>query len=130
MTVGIWLLTGLKENLDTDHFHPKLDRIVRLLTQVRTAEQTTLWATVPQPVADKVRQVSGVESVVQVRHGGKVNVVWDKGEVPLEVMFTEPSFFDVFNFTLETGDAARLLTVLSQTLRAAQVNPADVLRGE
>ena len=33
MAVGVILFARLKANHDTDHFHPKLNQIVRILTQ-------------------------------------------------------------------------------------------------
>ncbi len=33
MAVGVILFTGLKADIDSDHFHPELDQIVRILTQ-------------------------------------------------------------------------------------------------
>ncbi|TAE24441.1 MAG: ABC transporter permease [Cytophagales bacterium] len=109
MSVGVWLLKMITDDLQADHFHPYMDRTVRLLTDVKTSEQTTRWATVPQPVAEQLRQMSSVEQLVQVRHGQKTNVLTAGGEMPVEVLFTEPSFFDVFGFRLEAGNAQALL---------------------
>ena len=109
MAVGIGLLMGLKDNFDTDHFHPHPDRTYRILTDASTSEGQTRWATTPQPLADAIRDISSVEAIVQVRRGGAVRVLSDPGEPPVEVTFTEPAFFEVFGFIVSAGDAAKAL---------------------
>ncbi|MGV3558651.1 ABC transporter permease [Larkinella arboricola] len=109
MAVGIGMLTSLKANLDTDHFHPYLDRTFRVLTDATTSEGRTRWATAPQPIAASIRQMSMVEEVVQVRQGGTVRVLTDQGELEINTVFTEPSFFHVFGFSLTVGNASTAL---------------------
>mgnify|MGYP006198526865 CR=1 FL=1 len=50
MAVGVILFTGLKATHDTDHFHPKFNQIVRLLTQETNGVEQTKWATTPLPL--------------------------------------------------------------------------------
>ncbi len=47
MAVGVILFTFIKANHDTDHFHPKLNQIVRILTQETNEVEQTKWATAP-----------------------------------------------------------------------------------
>ena len=108
MAVGVVLFTGLKATFDTDHFHPQLNQIVRVLTQETIEGEQTKWATAPLPLATQMRTISFVEKTVKVRLAGKYNLQTDKGDIPIDIKFSEPSFFDVFGFQLLSGNAQSL----------------------
>nr|WP_230391997.1 ABC transporter permease [Pontibacter sp. FD36] len=108
MAVGVILFTGLKATYDTDQFHPKLNQIVRILTQETNVEEQTKWATAPLPLAPQLKSISFVEETVKVRLAGKYNLQTDGGDVPIDIKFSEPSFFDVFGFKLLSGNAQGL----------------------
>ncbi len=108
MAVGVILFTGLKADFDTDHFHPELNRIVRILTQETNETAQTKWATAPLPLASQMDSISFIEKTVKVRLAGKQNLQTDRGDVPVGITFSEPSFFDVFGFTLLSGNAQSL----------------------
>jgi ABC-type antimicrobial peptide transport system permease subunit len=108
MAVGVILFTGLKATYDTDHFHPKLNRIVRILTQETNEGEQTKWATAPLPLAQQMDSFSFVEKTVKVRLAGKYNLQTDRGDIPVDIKFSEPSFFDVFGFKLLSGNAQSL----------------------
>ncbi|NEM99705.1 ABC transporter permease [Pontibacter burrus] len=108
MAVGVILFTYIKANHDTDHFHPKLDQIVRILTQETNEVEQTKWATAPLPLATQLESVSFVEKTVKVRLAGKHNLQTDGGDIPVNIKFSEPSFFDVFGFKLLSGSAQSL----------------------
>ncbi|HMQ08872.1 MAG TPA: ABC transporter permease [Saprospiraceae bacterium] len=104
MAVGVILLTGLKASYDTDHFHPQLNHIVRILTKETNQGEKTKWATAPLQLASQLNDISYVEKTVRVRQAGKHNLQTDKGDIPIDIKFTEPSFFDVFGFKLLSGN--------------------------
>ena len=108
MAVGVILFTFVKANHDTDHFHPKLNQIVRILTQETNEGEQTKWATAPLPLATQMQSVSFVEKTVKVRLAGKHNLQTDRGDIPIDIKFSEPSFFDVFGFKLLSGNAQSL----------------------
>jgi putative ABC transport system permease protein len=108
MAVGVILFTFIKATYDTDHFHPKLNQIVRILTHETIEGEQTKWATAPLPLATQLESVSFVEKTVKVRLAGKHNLQTDKGDVPINIKFSEPSFFDVFGFKLLSGNAQSL----------------------
>jgi putative ABC transport system permease protein len=108
MAVGVILFTGLKATFDTDHFHPELNRIVRVLTQETIEGEQTQWATAPLLLAPQLESVSFVEKTVKVRLAGKYNLQTDKGDVPIDIKFSEPSFFNVFGFKLLSGNPQNL----------------------
>lgn len=108
MAVGVILFTGIKADIDTDHFHPELNQIVRILTQETKEGEKTKWATAPLALAPLMENVTFVENTVKVRLAGKYNLQTDKGDVPVDIKFSEPSFFDVFGFKLLPGNAQSL----------------------
>lgn len=108
MAVAVILFTGIKAIFDTDHFHPELDKIVRILTQETKEGEPTDWATAPLPLAAQMENVSFVEETVKVRLAGKYNVQTNRGDVPIDLKFSEPSFFEVFGFKLLSGNAQSL----------------------
>lgn len=108
MAVGVILFTGIKADIDTDHFHPQLDQIVRILTRETREAEETKWATAPLPLADMLDSISFVEKTVKVRLAGKYNLQTDGGDVPVGIKFSEPSFFDVFGFKLLSGNPQSL----------------------
>ncbi|GAB3163429.1 ABC transporter permease [Telluribacter humicola] len=109
MAVGVILFTGLKATFDTDHFHPELNKIVRVLTQETKEGGQTKWATAPLPLVSQMDSISFVENTVKVRQAGKYNLQTDKGDVPIDIKFSEPSFFNVFGFKLLSGNAQSLI---------------------
>ncbi|MEK6482025.1 FtsX-like permease family protein [Catalinimonas sp. 4WD22] len=108
MAVGVILFTGIKADIDTDHFHPELNQLVRILTQETKEGEKTKWATAPLPLAPLMENVTFVENTVKVRLAGKYNLQTDKGDVPIDIKFSEPSFFEVFGFKLLSGNAKSL----------------------
>ena len=123
MAVGVILFTGLKATFDTDHFHPKLNQLVRILTQETKEGEQTNWASAPLTLATQLDSVSFVEKTVKLRLAGKHNLQTDKGDVPIDITFSEPSFFDVFGFTLLSGTAQSLAnnsTTLFLTQKTAE----------
>jgi ABC-type antimicrobial peptide transport system permease subunit len=108
MAVGVILFTGIKATFDTDHFHPQLNHIVRILTQETSEGAQTKWATAPLPLANQINSLAFVEKTVKLRLAGKHNLQTDRGDIPIDIKFSEPSFFDVFGFKLLSGNALSL----------------------
>ncbi|GAB3827421.1 ABC transporter permease [Pontibacter rugosus] len=59
-------------------------------------------------MAPQIESISFVEKTVKVRLAGKHNLQTDGGDVPIDIKFSEPSFFDVFGFKLLSGNAQSL----------------------
>lgn len=108
MVVGVLLFAMVKSNWETDHFHPQISKTFRILTQIQ--KDNTLWATSPEPLASLIQRLSYVENTTVVRHGGRINAGAGAGDIPVNVTFSEPSFFDLFGFKLTGGNAKKTLT--------------------
>ncbi len=108
MAVGVIIFARLKANYDTDHFHPKLKQIVRILTkETKDGEQTT-WATSPEPLEVEMASLPFIEKSVEVRFGGKYNLQTQNDNVPIDIVFSTPCFFEVFGFKLLAGNVKSL----------------------
>lgn len=110
MAVGVILFTFIKANHDTDHFHPNLNQLVRILTQETDELDQSKWATAPLPLADQMEGNSLIGKTVKVRLPGKFNLQTERGDVPIDIKFSEPSFFEVFGFKLLSGNVQSLET--------------------
>ena len=120
MAVSVRLITELKSNWDTDHFHPHLARTFRLLTHETTGDEQSLRASVPVPLVAQLNANPFVEKTVIVRNGGYCNVQTDNGDISVELAYSEPTFFEVFGFKLLSGNAKSALKSPKSVLLSEQ----------
>jgi putative ABC transport system permease protein len=116
MAVSVWLIVYIKSNYDTDHFHPEREKIVRILTHSKTDTEQSIWATTPMPLASQLKTVSSVEKTVVVRHSGKNNIETANGAIPIDIIYSEPSFFEIFGFKLLSGNPQKSLVNTNSVL--------------
>ncbi len=102
-----------------DNFHSKKDRIYRVLTEYHHSDATTIsyGRSVPFPMPTGLRtafpQLEQV-AAVYASHNDELQVLDDNGapvknfKEPRGVFYTEPSFFDIFDFPLLAGSYASL----------------------
>jgi putative ABC transport system permease protein len=122
--MAVCLLIGLYVHDETqvDAFHEHSDRIV----QVGVDRDWGMMASTPYPWATALReQVPGVEDAFRVAWGRALRLTPEPdGEGrPLDVLYSEPAFFDVLSFPAVEGDPARALASvdgLVLTVAAAQ----------
>ncbi len=113
MAIGVILLSKLKENYDTDHFHPKLANIYRIITKEIVDAKQSQYASSPLPIKGELNKLSFVEKTAIVRFGSNANVQTENGDIPIELTFSEPNFFHVFGFKLQNGNATSLAKSLN-----------------
>jgi putative ABC transport system permease protein len=121
MAVGVWLISYIKSNGDTDHFHPDREKIIRILTESTIEDKKSLWATSPMPLASELKNESSVEKTVLVRQGANNNIETTNGDIPVNVTYTEPSFFEVFGFKLLSGNAQKTLNNTNSVLLSENI---------
>src|SRR6476620_5405244 len=86
-----------------DNFHSKKDRIYRVLTEYHHADAANIFygkgVPYPMPVALKTTfpQVEKV-APVYADHNDQLLILGDNGTPVKNVFFTEPSFFNIFDF--------------------------------
>lgn len=94
-----------------DDFHPHGDRIYRVTTQVRDHKDNPHYASAPVGLAQKLRkEVAGVEKVVRIHSSLGGEAIHREKKIPLYGYFTDPEFFELFNFPFLGGNKATALS--------------------
>ncbi|MGC4035747.1 MAG: ABC transporter permease [Chitinophagaceae bacterium] len=119
IAVCIMIFIIIQFQTSFDNFHPKKDRIYRVLTQYHSTDAATISyrKNIPFPMPTGLRaafpQLEQV-ATVYASHNDELQVLDDNG-APVKnfkeqsgVYYTEPSFFSMFNFPLLTGSYASL----------------------
>jgi len=125
LAVGIasFLLVGLwaSDELRYDRFNEKADRIYRVLWEAKVGDNEWNIPLVPVPVADALKDFSGVERAVRfARSAGGIRHL---GTVVREENFfyTEPDFFRIFSVETLAGDPAAALATAGSVVITDQV---------
>jgi len=103
LAVCFLVVLFLHQQWDLDRFHPNADRIYRVATTY--AESGNRTARAPLPLATVIRdRASGVAAATQLLSANTF-VVKGKTSVPVQALYADASFFDVFQgFHLRAGD--------------------------
>ncbi|MEO8860290.1 MAG: ABC transporter permease, partial [Ginsengibacter sp.] len=108
MSVCMLMILMLSDQLSYDNFQKNKERIYRLATT--PLNRTNLRATIPFPVAGKLAQdFPAVEDAVFLRRGFGGDAVYNMRYAEVKGYFSTPSFFKVFSYDLEAGNAATAL---------------------
>jgi len=110
MTCGLLIFLLVKYNLSFDNFHANSDRIYRIVTE-QHRDGISYQPAVPSPLgkafrddysfAEKVGRIATYEEeVITINTGKEIKKYKEKGGFA----FTEPEYFDIFNFPLLEGD--------------------------
>ena len=111
MSVGMMIMIRMQDQFSYDNFHPYPHRTYRITSEYakKNGEQWKMAST-PLPLNEELaKDKNTVESSVNIypAFNGKASV--EGKEIYLNGAFTEPSFFDVFGFTLSSGDPKTVL---------------------
>ncbi|MEJ7739012.1 MAG: FtsX-like permease family protein [Chitinophagaceae bacterium] len=106
MSVCLIALSRLKDDFSWDKFHPFPERTFRIITEARNKDgQSFRLASTPLPLATKlISEYTLFEKVVRLYPAQKQKTINNKKELFITPAFTEPGFFDLFGFKLESGD--------------------------
>ncbi|WP_080056356.1 ABC transporter permease [Spirosoma aerolatum] len=110
MTCGILIFTLVSHHLSYDNFHANADRIYRIVTEMHR-DNIGYNHSVPSPLGkhfrndytfgEKVARIISVDDqLITLRNGTDFKKIKEEEGVA----FTEPEFFDMFNFPLLEGD--------------------------
>jgi putative ABC transport system permease protein len=85
-----------------DAFHEKGDRVYRILSNT--------YATTPYPLAAALKtEYTVAEETTNLTPGPAGDAIYLDKLAEMKGYFAEPSFFNIFSFTLEKGDASTAL---------------------
>lgn len=112
MSLGLLIILIVKDQYSFDTFHADSDRVYRINTRaIRVAGGSEDYASAPLPIATVLQQdYDIIESVVRINKRLSGDVIWGSVNVPVSGMFVDPSFLQVFNFSLQRGNIANALT--------------------
>lgn len=115
MSACLSVILIIRDQLGYEKFHPATGRTYRILSQAYTLDEggRGKFATSPYPLGETLRrEFSGVENAVRLVRGLNDQDATTSANLTFQLdgYFTEPSFFQVFGFQLESGDPATALT--------------------
>ncbi len=115
MSACLSVILIIRDQLSYEKFHPATERTYRVLSQAHTLDEggRGKFATTPYPLGETLqRDFSGVENAVRLVRGLNNQDATTSTNLTLQLdgYFTEPSFFQVFGFQLESGNPATVLT--------------------
>lgn len=111
MSVGMMIMIRVQDQFSYDNFHPHPGRTYRITSEYakKNGEQWKMAST-PLPLNEAIaKEKDNIESSVNIYPAlnGKAEVAGK--EIYLNGAFTETSFFDVFGFSLSSGDPEKVL---------------------
>ena len=111
MSVCFLLILMIMDAYSYDQFHHDVQLIYRINTEaLRKDGNTEPYATCPYPVTEMLaNDYNGIEAWTVLNSGVRTELIADNLRMPAYVQFTEKSFFDIFNYSLKTGDQAKAL---------------------
>lgn len=111
-TIAILAFLVIRYDLDFDRFHSKADRIYRVVHTVFTEGHDDYKANIPYPAGkDLSQEINGYEKLTEIHWDSEV-MIEVNGQRTFEqsVVFADTNFFDVFDYTLISGNPQESLS--------------------
>ena len=102
MSIGLLALASLIDMNSVDDFHTNKERIYRVVSQ--TVQPKEYLASVPEPMGNELNSLQAVEQVVRFSKRLRGEVPTTVSNIPIYGYFTDANFFDVFGYTLASGN--------------------------
>ncbi|GAB4025804.1 ABC transporter permease [Spirosoma gilvum] len=111
LTCFAFIARWVQNELSYDTFNQNYDRIVRLTTTEKTETGLSESARTAAPMAKALQQdYAEIENTVRLERREEIVQHDNKQTLQAGIILTDPSFFDVFSYTLVRGNAATALT--------------------
>jgi putative ABC transport system permease protein len=112
MSLGMLIISIVKEQYTFDNFHQDTERIYRVNTRaIRVEGYTWDFASAPLPLGNAINDnYTFTDNVVRVNRYFNGEASLGNVKVALNGLMVDQSFLEVFNFPLEKGNAATALT--------------------
>ncbi|NOQ25704.1 MAG: FtsX-like permease family protein [Bacteroidales bacterium] len=111
LTVGLvcsfLIFLYVNHEINYDKFHEKSERIFRVLSidEALGISSNFVGITIPGLAPGMKREIPEVENIVRIRNSGRALVEYNKRVLYSEnLIYSEPSFLEVFDFELKVGD--------------------------
>jgi putative ABC transport system permease protein len=116
LTIGLiscfLIYLNVTNELSYDRFHTKAERTFRILSidKALGISNNNVGITIPALAPGMKQEIPEVENVVRINGSGRSLVKYkDRTLYSKDLIYTEPSFFDVFDFKLKEGDPVTCL---------------------
>lgn len=109
LTVGLLILLWVQDEFSYDSFHKNAPNIIKLENMVATGANRQLWTSTTAPIGVMAKQqIPGVKDVVRITENYfyRQYRYRDKIFSDQRNLFTDASFFSVFDFNIIKGKAA------------------------
>ena len=107
LSVCLVIILYIKDQKSIDKFHVKRDRIVQVFTNLTDSVSSEVYchASTPAPLAQSLfGRYLFIEDIVRIREESG-NVILNNEAISAGIIYTEPSFFNIFSFPLKSGSA-------------------------
>ncbi len=111
MSICLLIILFMKEQINYEQFHSKRERIYRAVSTIhwQLSGNTSSFATSPASLSDILQEeFPDVENAVKIYETGN-SIVYNNTSFPVRCIFTEPEYFQIFDFPLQQGDPAQAL---------------------
>ncbi len=111
MSLSLLIIIMVREQYLFDNFHQDADRIYRVNTNaIRKSGGSEFYASSPVPLGTALEQGHAfADKVVSICNNLDGDLIFEKTVVPIAGFFVNPTFFEVFNFSLEQGNPQEAL---------------------
>ncbi len=110
MAVCLLLILIINDQMSYDEFHSHRNDIYRVYHERDQVEFELPIATTPLPLGEKLKyEFTGLQDVVRFRRGVDGEVIDNGKAISISGLFTDPEFFDLFDFELKLGDKTTAL---------------------
>ena len=112
MSLGMLIIIIAKEQFTFDNFHADSERIFRVNTMaLRVEGGQEPYASTPFPIGAAIKEnYTFAEEVVRINRYLNGDATYGNVNVPVQGLIVDPSFLSVFNFPLEKGNPATVLS--------------------
>ena len=111
MSVGLLMISFISDLLSYDNFHEKKDRIYRVITANHQADGVVMnLASSSVRAGKKIKEsVSQIDELTMVRGGFGGDAKVNENQIPLQGLWADNDFLNVFSFPLQQGDPSTAL---------------------
>ncbi len=105
MAVCLLLILMINDQMSYDEFHTHRNETYRVYHERDHMEVDIPLATTPVPLGEKLKyDFTGLKDVVRFRRGVQGEVMDNGKAIGINGLFTDPEFFDLFDFKLKLGN--------------------------
>ncbi len=109
LAICMLIMILIRDQNSYDDFHAKGDRIYRVISD-RKSNSPTRLATAPLALYPALEsKYPGLDRVTRILRDLSVDMEYDQNLLPVQGLWVEPAFFDIFSFPLREGHAQTAL---------------------